>query len=222
MKIYKAKIKRWNDIIISFFLLIVFSPILIVAFFISFFEIGAFPICVQKRGLALYGRLFKMYKIRTVKTGTIAKEDTGRKFLFSPGYKEKVPKLCKLIRQYGIDELPQLVNVIKGEMSLIGPRPLDLFDLKFLKENFPIQNEGRMKLSLKPGILGLWQLYGKRTLGAKDLLYWDDLYEERHSLLLDVKIIVQTFSFLSGSGIKEDSIFTEQAMTAKSIVQTSQ
>ena len=183
---------------------------LLTAFLISILETGIFPIFIQKRGLAIDGKLFKLFKIRTVKNDVKVNPVTGRKFLLSPGYKEKVPKYCKLIRQYGIDELPQLVNVIKGEMSLIGPRPLDLFDLKYLKEYFPEENKERGQLNSKPGILGMWQLLGRRTLGAEDLLYWDIFYEKNFSLLLDIKIVVQTFSLFSRAGIKEDSILAEE------------
>ncbi|MFA6597442.1 MAG: sugar transferase [Ignavibacteriaceae bacterium] len=206
------KIKRFSDIIISIFLLILLSPLLLTAFLISILETGAFPIFIQKRGLAVDGKLFKLFKIRTVKNEVKVNPVTGRKFLSSPGYKEKVPRYCKLIRQYGIDELPQLVNVIKGEMSLIGPRPLDLFDLKYLKEYFPEENKEREQLNSKPGILGLWQLFGRRTLGAEDLLYWDIFYEKKFSLLLDIKIIIQTFSLFSRTGIKEDSILAEEVV----------
>ena len=214
MKNDKAKtIKRFNDIVTSFFLLAILSPIIIIAFLISLFETKAFPIFIQKRGLSIDRKLFTIYKIRTVKCENLMTKKNGRKFLLSPGYKEKVPKLCKLIRKYGIDELPQLVNVIRGEMSLIGPRPLDQFDLKCLKENFIEQNKERMKLNSKPGILGMWQLYGKRTLGAIDLLFWDKLYDENFSLLLDIKIIVQTVKSYIRTGIKEDSIFADQITT---------
>jgi len=203
-------IKRLSDIVISIFLLILLSPLLLTVLLISIIDTGTFPIFIQKRGLSFDGKLFNLLKIRTVKKNGKGNMETGRKFLLSPGYKEQVPKYCKLIRQYGIDELPQLVNVLKGEMSLIGPRPLDLFDLKYLKEYFPKENKERMQLNSKPGILGMWQLFGKRTLGAEDLLYWDKFYEANVFLLLDIKIVVQTFSFLSGASIKEDSIFAEE------------
>ena len=96
-------------------------------------------------------------------------------------------------------------------MSLIGPRPLDIFDLKCLKEYFPKENDERKQLTSMPGILGLWQLFGKRSRGAEDLLYWDNYYEKEFSLLLDTKIIFETFSFYLRTRIKEDSIFGQEA-----------
>jgi len=205
------KIKRLSEIIISVCLVIIFLPIILAALIISFIETGTNPIFIQLRGLSIDGKLFKLYKIRTVKPNANTNYITGRKFLLSPGYKEYVPKLSKIIRQFGIDELPQLFNVLKGEMSLIGPRPLDIFDLKYLKENFSIENDERKQLTSMPGILGLWQLFGKRSRGAEDLLYWDNYYEKEFSLLLDTKIIFETFSFYLRTRIKEDSIFGQEA-----------
>lgn len=210
MLINQKRIKRSGDIAISIFLLVILFPLLLTAILISVIETRSFSIFIQKRGLSFDGKLFNLFKIRTVKNEGMENPVSGRKFLLSPGCKEKVPKYCKLLRQYGIDELPQLVNVIKGEMSLIGPRPLDLFDLKYMKEYFPEESKRRMQLTSKPGILGMWQLFGKRTLGAGDLLNWDMFYEEKRSLRLDIKIGIQTLLIFSGTGKKEDSIFGKE------------
>jgi lipopolysaccharide/colanic/teichoic acid biosynthesis glycosyltransferase len=97
-------------------------------------------------------------------------------------------------------------------MSIVGPRPLDLFDLQFMKDNHPDLHKMRMELKSKPGILGLWQLYGKRELGAKNLLEWDLSYEKNKSVFLDIKILFDTlFNFLSINKSKEDSIFTKKS-----------
>jgi len=205
------KIKRLSEIIISVCLVIIFLPIILAALIISFIETGTNPIFIQLRGLSIDGKLFKLYKIRTIKPNVNVRFNAGRRFLLSPGYKEDVPKLSKIIRQLGIDELPQLINVIKGEMSLIGPRPLDIFDLEQLSELFPKENKKRSELTSKPGIIGMWQLYGKRIKGAEDLLYWDSIYEENFSFLFDIEIILETFIFYIKTRKKEDSIFEQKA-----------
>lgn len=121
--------------------------------------------------------------------------------------KEKVPPLCKFLRTFGVDELPQLINVIKGEMSLVGPRPLDHFDLDILKSDYPLSNFERSQLTGKPGIIGFWQIKGKRALGVENLLYWDKLYNEKQSLRYDLQIMFWGLAALS-SKQKEDSILS--------------
>lgn len=157
------------------------------------------------RGLTLDKPLFKIYKIRTIRESGSNAEDTGRRFLFSPGLREKVPQVCRKMRSFGLDELPQLFNIISGEMSLVGPRPLDTFDLEILKKNFPHYNKERSELISKPGIIGLWQINGSRSRGAENLLYWDKLYEKNKSLELDFDILFKGIVILYRKQ-KEDSI----------------
>lgn len=199
--------QRLFDILLAVILLIVLLPILLIALIISLWETKSFPIYSQVRGLTIDGKKFKIYKIRTVEKYPIGHETTDRKFLLSPGLAEKVPFLCRFLRLTGFDELPQVINVLKGEMSVIGPRPLDLFDLTYLKENYPELNNQREKLKCKGGILGLWQLFGNRELGAEDLLKWDIHYDNNHGFKQEIKILFSTlFYFLSVNKSKQDSI----------------
>lgn len=202
---------RFFDVIVAILLLIILLPIILISIIISLIELRAFPFYTQRRGLTYDGKIFTIYKIRTVDENPIGHESIERNFLQSPSLVEKVPMFCKILRITGFDELPQLINVLKGEMSIVGPRPLDLFDLQFLKDHHPELNKMRMGLKSKSGILGLWQLYGKRELGAKNLLEWDLCYEKNMNIFLDVRIILNTlFHFLSINKSKEDSIFTKK------------
>jgi lipopolysaccharide/colanic/teichoic acid biosynthesis glycosyltransferase len=203
---------RFFDIIVAILLLIILLPVSFISIIISFIELKTSPFYTQRRGLTFDGKLFNIYKIRTVDENPKGHETIERKFLQSPGLVEKVPRICRILRITGFDELPQLINVLKGEMSIVGPRPLDLFDLQFMKDNHPELHKMRLELKSKPGILGLWQLYGKRELGAKNLLEWDLCYEKNKNVFLDIKILFNTlFHFLSINKSKEDSIFTKKS-----------
>ena len=188
-------------------MLILFSPFLLVLLLISYLETGASPVFKQSRSLTDEQSFFKMYKIRTIQKFNKDTTEISRRFLMSPGLIEKVSPLCLLFRKYGLDELPQLINVIKGDMSLVGPRPLDKFDLNILKADYPALNEKRNKLKCKPGIFGLWQLYGRRDLKAENLLYWDLRYDRNISLKNDLRIILYTLQAILRKK-KEDSINT--------------
>ena len=198
---------RISEILIAIVLFVCFFPILLIAMLISFIETGLFPVYMQTRGLSLDKSLFRMYKIRTIKESKNNERENRRRFLICPGIREKVPPICEIIRKLGIDEIPQLLNIIKGEMNLIGPRPLDVYDLKILKNNYPVQNYERAKLKSKPGITGLWQINGNRLSGAENLLYWDKYYEGHKNIKLQFNIIAQSY-FLIYNKKKEDSVIT--------------
>jgi len=103
--------------------------------------------------------------------------------------KKFVPSFSGWLRKTGLDELPQFLNVLSGKMSIVGPRPLTLSDLQLLKEKFPGSYSKRETLTVKPGISGLWQLYGDRKKGIANLIELDFLYQRHHSFWTDMKII---------------------------------
>jgi len=98
----------------------------------------------------------------------------------------RVTPAGRLLRRFSLDELPQLLNVIKGEMSLIGPRPL------ILEEDRHVEDWGRRRLTLKPGMTGLWQVLGRSAIPFEEMVKLDYLYVTTWSLLGDIRLLVQT------------------------------
>jgi lipopolysaccharide/colanic/teichoic acid biosynthesis glycosyltransferase len=104
----------------------------------------------------------------------------------------RMTRVGKLIRKFSIDELPQLINVLKGEMSIVGPRPLPVSDLEKLKETKEFWKSIRDREKLKPGITGLWQISGRSKIGFREMIWLDLYYVENQSLLLDLEILFAT------------------------------
>jgi lipopolysaccharide/colanic/teichoic acid biosynthesis glycosyltransferase len=195
-------------------LLIIFSPFLICLLLISFICFRCNPLYSQDRGLTLSSGLVRIHKIRTIKPSG---EGTPAKDIFYKG--ELAPYITPFfswLRKTGLDELPQLVNVIAGEMSLVGPRPLSLNDLKLMKQNYPFYYSARQQLNIKPGITGLWQVAGKRENGITELIHLDFLYAVNAGIKKDINIILKTIVIILFA-CKHDSI---QKAHEKAAVQT--
>ena len=177
--------KRIFDILFSLILLIVASPILIVSLIIVFLQDFKNPIFSQKR-VGVRNEEFTIYKIRSMVHDA---EKNGAKWAEKNDM--RVTLFGKFIRKTRIDELPQLWNVIKGEMSLIGPRPeLEVFYRKF-EETIP---NFRDRLAVKPGLAGWAQVNGWRgDTSIKKRIECDIYYIENWSLTLDIKIFILTF-----------------------------
>ena len=175
---YKTIFKRLLDVILSFIGLIVTFPITL--FFIILLGIvnKGNPFFFQVRP----GKHEKLFKIIKFKTMTDKKDKQGN---LLPDNK-RLTKIGSFVRITSIDELPQLINVIKGDMSLIGPRPL-------LIEYLPLYNENQKQRHLvKPGITGWAQINGRNTISWKQKLEYDVWYVNNISFKLDVKIILKT------------------------------
>ena len=176
---YKKYFKRPLDIILSLILLLLLFPLMIIIFFLVWIFIGT-PIFTQKRP-GLNSKIFTLYKFKTL-------YDTSR----NVSEKKRQSKLGNFLRRSGLDELPQLFNVLKNNMSLIGPRPLLVEYLKKYSKN-----EKKRHL-VKPGITGLSQVYPETT-GIK---FWkksfklDVYYVKNVSFFLDIKIILKTIEVL--------------------------
>jgi len=189
--------KRIMDIVCSLIGLIVLSPIfLIVALAIKIESKGSI-VFIQER-VRENGLTFKMYKFRSmVENAEVLKEDLSDKNeMNGPMFKIKedprVTKIGKFIRKTSIDELPQLVNVLKGEMSLVGPRP----SLPSEVMNF---EEWMMKrLGVKPGLTCYWQVSGRNDIEFKEWMELDVKYVEERSTLVDIKLIFKTIFVLFG------------------------
>lgn len=202
--LYKI-IKRISDIVLSLLLLILFLPFfLLVAFLIWLGDRN--EICVRDPlRIGLGGKEFRMYKFRTMIP------NAHREILENPEYVDlkgkwesngnklkidediRITKIGKLLRKTDLDELPQLVNVLMGHMSLVGPRPMYKDELeRHLKDN--PQDEKYLKdiLSVRPGITGLWQVSGRNEIPFGKRLKMDSKYAQEQNFLLDVKILLKT------------------------------
>jgi len=174
--------KRCLDIFISLSAIIILSPIL-VAIVIAVRLSSKGPAIFKQDRVGKSGKSFVFYKFRTMKVGVEP---------FGPSPKsDKDPRLTKVgkfLREYSLDELPQLFNVLKGDMSLVGPRPLYLSQMSEWSER------QKSRLLVKPGLTGLAQISGRGELTREEKLELDVKYVETISLLTDIKIILATIA----------------------------
>ncbi|MGM0218366.1 sugar transferase [Enterococcus sp. AZ126] len=188
--------KRVIDIIGSLFGLIVLSPVfLIVTFLIRKEDPNGSVIFSQKR-VGKKGRLFTMYKFRSMCTDAeeqlhdLIELNEIKGAMFKIKDDPRVTKIGKKIRKTSIDELPQLLNVLKGEMSLVGPRP------PLQREVAEYSQHDMQRLSVKPGCTGLWQIRGRNDVHFDDMVDFDLEYIENQSIGNDCKIIFQTIKVM--------------------------
>ena len=185
----KRKVKFYNNIksciefILSFLLLILVIPIIMLACIAIVIEIRANPFYTQER-VGLNGRIFKIYKLRSM---YIDAEKDGHKC--ARVNDDRITKVGSIIRNTRIDELPQLINILKRDMSFIGPRPeRPEFVKEFLKD-IPDFND---RLVVKPGITGWAQVNGGYSLTPKEKLVLDKYYIENEGFKLDLLILLKT------------------------------
>lgn len=189
--------KRAIDIVGSIVGLVLLSPILlIVAIAIKLESKG--PIIFSQKRIGLKGKAFKMYKLRSmVEDAEKLKKDLMKSNEMSgPMFKMKddprVTRVGKFIRKTSIDELPQLVNVLKGDMSLVGPRPSLPKEVKKFKPWM------KKRLEVKPGLTCFWQVSGRNNIDFEDWMKLDIKYVEERSFWVDIKLIFKTFFVLFG------------------------
>ncbi len=212
-------IKRKIDIIISLAVIIFCFPFVGLILFFIFLLTGNNPLFLQARKISLDRKGFNIIKIRTIKNSKqfLELEKGYNKIFFKKEYEAYVPSFCKWLRKTGLDEILQVINVLKGEMSFVGPRPLLVSDLVIMQKTEPELYSRRSKIKSKPGITGYWQVFGERTKGISNLIELDEKYEKEKSILFDLKIISKTlFVFLTAS--HSDSIITEKNQNGKSIL----
>lgn len=210
------KAKRIFDIVLSILMLILASPVLLVFSLVLLFEIRSFPIYVQERGLTLSKRRFKIFKLRTIRP---RKKDIEHKteadIFLKPGLKTEVTPFSKWLRKTGLDELPQLLNVILGQMSLVGPRPLMIEDLETMKRVSPELYARRGLLTNLPGISGLWQLFGNRAEGVIGMIALESLYQKVSSPFLDLKLLVYTTTVVLQAKNSDSIFFSDKASSTR-------
>ncbi len=207
-KKFNFMVKRFFDVSLALMLLVLMFPLTIFFSIILFFELGEFPLFIQERGLTLEKHRFKIFKLKTIKTesGHQSKLTDNNNIFLKPFLSEKITPFAKWLRRTGLDEIPQFINVLMGQMSIVGPRPLMIHDLEILKKDFPEFYEERNKLKSKPGITGLWQLFGNRNEGVANLTYLDYLYEKYSSLKLDLILLLHTFPVVTAAK-NSDAVF---------------
>ncbi|MFR4161299.1 MAG: sugar transferase [Paraclostridium sordellii] len=188
-------IKNILDRILALIGIIAISPILFITAFIIKIESEG-PIIFKQDRVGKDGKIFKVYKFRSMIENA---QYIGAGLYFEGEDDPRITKSGKFIRKTSIDELPQLFNVLKGEMSLVGPRPL----LKITIDE--MTDRQRRRLLMKPGMTGLAQINGRNELSIKERIENDLEYIENYSLILDVKIILRTIGVvLLRKGIRMD------------------
>jgi lipopolysaccharide/colanic/teichoic acid biosynthesis glycosyltransferase len=191
-------LKRAVDVVLSAVALVALAPLLaFVAAIIRLDSPG--PVLFRQARMGVDDRPFQILKLRTMSVNADALRDelrhrseTGDPRLFKLRDDPRVTRVGRPLRRLSIDELPQLVNVLRGEMSLVGPRPLPL------DEDENITDWGRRRLDLRPGITGLWQTLGRSDIPFDEMLRLDYVYVTSWSLWSDVRIMLRTLPSLAG------------------------
>ncbi len=182
--------KRTFDIVVAFLGIILTSPLmLLAACLVKLTSKG--PVFYRQTRLTVGNKQFSVIKFRTMYDG--AEAETGP--VLSNGDDPRITRVGRVLRNLRIDELPQLFNVLKGDMSFVGPRPERPFFVEQFNKEIP---EYANRYLVKAGITGYAQIYGKYDTTPVDKLRYDLLYIKDYSLLLDIKLILQTFKVLMG------------------------
>lgn len=204
--------KRFFDIIFSVILLILFSPILLITVIaIKLNSQGPIFADTPPR-VGKNGKQFRMYKFRSMVRNAhdILTSDPKYKQLFEEykksGYKLKndprITKVGRFIRKYSIDEMPQFINVIAGDMSIVGPRAYYYDEIQDQQKKFPHTKDAvKIVLSVKPGITGVWQVTGRSGINFDKRIQLDAAYAAKRSIVYDFYLILRTpLAMLSGKG----------------------
>jgi lipopolysaccharide/colanic/teichoic acid biosynthesis glycosyltransferase len=209
---YDEFLKRFFDVIVSIFLLAIFSPIgIIIAVLIKISSPGPVFADTPER-VGKDGKLFKMYKYRSMiqNAHMILRNDPALKTLYEQykknSYKLKedprVTVVGKFMRKHSLDEIPQLFNVLKGEMSIVGPRAYYPDELQNQQKKYPkTRSLVKRVLSIKPGITGYWQVSGRSEVNFDKRIAMDAVYVEKRSVWYDIKILLKTpLAMITGKG----------------------
>lgn len=176
--------KRTMDIVIASFVLVMASPVIILLYVLVPLTSKGPALFIQER-IGLDGIPFQIYKFRSMVQE--AEKKTGP--VLATEKDERITPLGRFIRSTRLDELPQLFNVLRGDMSVIGPRPERAFFIKQFQQKIP---NYMLRLSVKPGITGLAQVLANYATSVEDKLRYDLMYLRHYSVLLDIKILIQT------------------------------
>ncbi|MEY2302265.1 sugar transferase [Bacillus tropicus] len=192
-------IKRFMDIIGSLVGLILLAPILIIIAIMIKIEDPKGPIVFKQIRVGKNGEEFYMYKFRSMvvdaeeKLKNLLNQNEVSGAMFKMKEDPRVTNIGRFIRKTSIDELPQLINVLKGDMSLVGPRP------PLLREVKEYTTYDKQRLMVTPGCTGLWQVSGRSNLSFEQMVELDLYYIIHRNLVFDVKILLKTVKVLLGS-----------------------
>jgi len=176
---YKKIFKRWMDVFLAGVALILLSPILALVALLVRTKLGS-PVLFKQDRPGREEKIFTMYKFRTMT------DERGEQGNLLPNH-VRLTKFGRLLRSTSLDELPELFNILKGDMSLVGPRPL-------LIEYLPRYNQKQKRRhEVRPGLTGLAQIRGRNTISWEEKFNYDVYYVEHLSFCLDCKILVETF-----------------------------
>lgn len=175
---YRKYIKRLLDFVLSLLALIILSPVLLITALLVKIKLGS-PIIFKQQRPGLNEKIFTLYKFRTM---TDKKDEEGNLLPDS----ERLTKFGKLLRSTSIDELPELINILKGDMSIVGPRPQLIRDMVFMTE------EQRKRHTVRQGLTGLAQVNGRNNLTWEEKINYDLKYIENITFIGDLKIILKT------------------------------
>lgn len=186
--IYKRFIKRLMDFILSLIGIIVLSPVLLIVAILVKVKLGS-PVLFKQKRPGLNEKIFMMYKFRTM---TDERDDNGKLLPDSI----RLTKFGKFLRSTSLDELPELLNILRGDMSIIGPRPLSIKYLPYFNET------EKQRHDVRPGLTGLAQINGRNSISWEEKFGYDIKYVNQINFVRDVKIIFMTvFKVLKRSNI---------------------
>lgn len=190
--------KRILDFIFSLVAVIVLFPLILVLYILVYISSGS-PVIFKQKRVGYENKLFTIYKFRTMKRGM---RQTKTENLTKEEVERDITALGKILRKLSLDELPQLFNILKGDMSFVGPRPLipEEDEIRKLREEYNVY-------SVRPGITGWAQVNGRDFVTDEEKAKLDRDYVENKSILFDIKIMLKTvLVVLKGSDIADGSI----------------
>lgn len=202
---YKNFIKRWIDVVLSLIALVVLSPVIFIVSILVRKRLGK-PIIFKQKRPGKNEKIFEMYKFRTMTD----KKDVKGNLL--PDEK-RLTAFGKKLRSTSLDELPELINILKGDMSIVGPRPL-------LVKYLPLYNKRQKRRhEVRPGFTGLAQVNGRNSISWEEKFEWDVKYVEHITFMGDLKIILKTvLTVLRHEGINSGtSVTMEEFLGEKKI-----
>ncbi len=200
LRLHEA-VKRGLDVTVAAFVLLLASPVLLLAMAaVALTSRG--PVIFRQLRAGKDGKPFTIYKLRTMRNGASDERDLyedQNELDGAPVFKirkdPRITRIGRLLRRSSIDELPQLVNVLRGEMSIVGPRPLPLDEIRHASWG------EQLRLSVKPGLTCLWQIAGRTEIPYREWMQLDGYYVQNRSLALDLRIMLKTIpAVLSGRG----------------------